>query len=337
VELATARLYTHIVHIMGGAHTLKTEIPRPVQFAMRRRLDQRLIGIVMVISGSVLWGVSGTAAQQLFQHHAMSTKWLVSVRMLSAGLLLLVMVSIRQGTQVFQIWKAKHDVLKMLWFAIIGLIGVQYSYFQSIALGNAATATFLQYLAPILVTAWVVWTQRKAPTRRQQIALGLAVLGTFLLVTNGSLHGISVSAQSITWGLISAVTLAFYTLYPGALIRRYGCATVLGWGMLVGGLVFSLYGQPWRMQVTHWNLNAVALVIFVTVFGTFFAYYLYLSSTQRITPAETSLLATAEPLSAAAAAIVWLHTRLGVATLGGGLCILLTVAVLSWQRRVKSH
>lgn len=78
---------------------------------------------------------------------------------------------------------------------------------------------------------------------------------------------------------------------------------------------------------------AAVLVGFVVIGGTLVAFYLYLTSQRYISPAETSLLACAEPLSAALAAVVWLHTPLSIGEIAGGLCIVATVAVLSWGNR----
>ena len=48
--------------------------------------SNRLKGIIMVIIGACLWGLSGTAAQQLFQYDNVSTEWLVTIRLLISEL-----------------------------------------------------------------------------------------------------------------------------------------------------------------------------------------------------------------------------------------------------------
>lgn len=61
-------------------------------------------GLSMVLLGAVLWGVSGTAAQVLFQHYGLNPGWLVTVRMSVAGLLLLAGISMRSGvTHTFEV------------------------------------------------------------------------------------------------------------------------------------------------------------------------------------------------------------------------------------------
>ncbi len=284
----------------------------------------------MVLTGATLWGLSGTAAQQLFQWDGFTPTWLVTVRMGISGILLLAITWSRLGGHAISgPWREPTQLLRLWIFALLGLLGVQYSYMASIRLGNAATATFLQYLGPALIVLYVAVHSRRWPSRRELLALSLAVAGTFLLVTNGSIHAVVVPASAVVWGLVSAVTLAFYTLFPANMMRRYGTLPIIGWAMFLGGLVCSLAAPPWRVQGQHWTMGVLLLVGFVVIFGTLLAFYLYLASTRYISATEAGLAACVEPLSAAGASVLWLHTHLGIATLLGGLSILGTVVVLN--------
>jgi drug/metabolite transporter (DMT)-like permease len=44
-------------------------------------------GIALVLTGAALWGVSGTAAQYLFQQQGFSPEWLTVVRLLLSGII----------------------------------------------------------------------------------------------------------------------------------------------------------------------------------------------------------------------------------------------------------
>jgi drug/metabolite transporter (DMT)-like permease len=292
--------------------------------------SRRYVGFLMVLIGAGLWGLSGTAAQELFQHDGFTPGWLVTMRMSISGVILLFIVGMRIGfASLFQVWKNPQNRTQIIIFSILGLIGVQYTYFTSIHLGNAATATFLQYLGPLFIMIYMSLRQRRLPSLPEGFAVLFALTGTFLLVTNGSLHSVVVSDGAIVWGIISAIALAFYTLYPGPLLRRIGSATTIGWAMLIGGLICATLTPPWQTRGQHWNLTSVYLIGFVVIFGTLIAFYLYLASTHFITPTETSVTACFEPLSAATAAVVWLHVTLGPATVIGGLLILVTVIILT--------
>ena len=329
-----------------------------------------------VLLGATLWGLSGTAAQQLMQVHGVTAGWLVAVRMLASGLLLLGGWSWRErrgaataaaaripapggGTArglarrsyprgstsgswprhgppaglmalgLMALWRDPPSRRRLLVFALGGLLGVQYSYMASIALGNAATATFLQYLGPAFVTLYEVLRWRRRPRPREWLALLLAVAGTLLLATGGALNRLSVPAGAVAWGLVSAATLAFYTLSGAALLRRWPAPLVLGWAMLLGGTGMSLAAPPWRPGHARWDGAAGLLLAFVVLGGTLLAFTLYLSSLRHLQPSQTSLLACMEPLAAAASAALLLGVPFTAPMAAGGACVLATVALLA--------
>lgn len=286
-------------------------------------------GLSMVLIGAVLWGISGTAAQVLFQHYGISPEWLVTVRMSVAGLLMLLGISVTSGLKyTFSVWKEKKDAFKLVFFGIIGLLGVQYSYFASINYGNAATGTMLQYMGPVFITIYVALSRRQVPQISQLISVFLAIFGAFLLVTNGDWHSFSISPLAVFWGIISAVTLAFYSLYPKGLLQKYGAATISGWGMLIGGIGMGLIHSPLNFSGQN-SINTWLLVSFVVIFGTLIAFYVYIASLQYISATEASVLSCGEPLSATIITVAFLHVHFGWAALLGGLSILLTVTIMA--------
>ena len=139
-------------------------------------------GAALAAAGSVLWGASGIAGQVLLQDKGVTPEWLSAARMIGAGVLLLALTA-QRGERLFPIWREK--ALSLLLFGVLGMIGVQYTYFAAIALSNAATATILQYTMPILVILWTALTERRMPGARVLAALVLAVGGVALLVTRG--------------------------------------------------------------------------------------------------------------------------------------------------------
>ncbi|WP_370589762.1 DMT family transporter [Thermoactinomyces sp. CICC 10523] len=303
---------------------------------MNALLRKRLKGIAMVIVGGSLWGISGTVAQVLFQRYGFQAGGLVTIRLLCAGILLLFWAGMKkQG--IWAVWKDPRTGLKILIFGLIGMLGVQYSYYASIQSGNAATATLLQYLGPVFITVYMALKIRQLSGKNDIVALVLAMLGTFLLVTNGSLKGLTVPLPAVLWGLVSALTAAFYTVYPGRLISRFGSVVIVGWGMLVGGIGMGLVNlnAPGRIKADMMTPHVLALVGFVVIFGTLLSFYLYLDSLRYLSPDEVGILGSAEPLSAAVMSVFCFHHIPGAFELAGGLCIISTVAILSRKKEEK--
>nr|WP_207717003.1 EamA family transporter [Clostridium beijerinckii] len=282
----------------------------------------------MVIIGAMLWGISGTAAQYLFQKKGFSPEWLVVIRLLSSGIILLLYTFMKGEQNIWKVWKSKNDALSLIFFSILGMLGVQYTYFAAIKYGNAATATILQYSSPVIITCYLAIRNKKIPELKEIIAIGLAMLGTFFIITKGNIHSISISRLALFWGIASAFAAAFYTLQPRLLLRKWGSILVVGWGMLIGGIVFSFIKQPWNCTGI-WSTNSILAIIFVVLFGTLIAFTCFLESLNYIKPTESSILSSAEPLSAAILSVLWLHEELGIAQWIGTACIITTIIILS--------
>ena len=294
---------------------------------------KRYKGIMMIIVGAALWGVSGIVAQLLFEKEGFRPGWLVTVRMMMSGLLLLLWIAARSGPrEIWQIWRHKEDRIRLIVFAVIGMVGVQYTYFVAVDRGDAATATLLQYLGPIFITVYVAWKCRRLPNRWELSALGLALIGAFLLITDGSLKGLTMPVDAFVWGIISALAAAFYTVYPVRLLARWNSAVIVGWSMVIGGAALSIFNPVWDVTGQSWSLVSASYVGFVVLFGTLVPFYLFIESLRHITATEASVLSSAEPLAAVILSCLWLHVAFGLFQGIGGVCIIATVTLLAVKK-----
>lgn len=302
-------------------------IEREGTYMQNNLVGSRGKGIMLVVTAALFWGVSGTIAQYLIEH-GFTINWLVSIRLTVSGILMLFYAHVIKKQRIWDIWKVKFDAVRLLLFSVFGMLAVQYTFFAAIEHSNAATATVLQYLAPILIVCYAAIKLRRIPKAKELIAILFAVVGTFLLVTQGSFSSLSISGTALFWGISSAVALAIYTLSPQNLLAKWGSIQVVGWSMLIAGVLFSLYHPPWKFagEITVATMTAV---VFMVIFGTLLAFNFYLASLKYITPSETSLLACIEPLSAAVLSVVWLQVKFGVVEWIGALCIIGTVTILS--------
>ncbi|WP_300675313.1 EamA family transporter [Soonwooa sp.] len=293
-----------------------------------------LKGFLFAIIAASLWGVSGTFGQFLFQQRNINVEWMITVRMLFSGFILLIYASTKKENKIFEIWHHKKDSVRLLLFSITGMLMVQYTYFAAIKHSNAATATVLQYAGPVIIAIYLAFKNKKMPRFVDFIAISFAVLGTFLLVTHGKLDSLNISATALILGLGSAVALAIYTLQPVPLLQKYDSAVVIGWGMLIGGLAFSFVKAPWSIDGV-WDQKTYLYTAFILVFGTLIPFYLYLTAVQMIGGQKSSLLASAEPLSATIIAILWLNVPFGTIDWIGSIMIISTIFLLSYEKKSK--
>jgi drug/metabolite transporter (DMT)-like permease len=293
---------------------------------------QKFSGVIMVLSSAIFWGISGTCAQYLFEQKGLDPAWLVTWRMILAGFILVIFSVTQEKKAAFSVWKKPMDILRILLFGILGMVAVQYTYFYSISLSNAATATILQYIGPVFVVGFYAIKNRKWPIMAEYAALALALTGTFLLVTHGSTDELVISEQAILWGLFSAIALAFYTIQPVGLLRTFSPSAVTGWGMLIGGFGFSLFTQPWNISGT-WDFGTWTAFAYIILFGTVLAFYFFLRAVTIIGATSASLLCCVEPLSAAVTAVIWLEVTFLAMDWIGTLLIVLTVVLLTLGKK----
>ncbi|MBQ2880498.1 MAG: DMT family transporter, partial [Anaerotignum sp.] len=113
-----------------------------------------LMGSVACIIAACLWGISGATGQYLFKFTGVTPEWVVSTRTLFVGIIMLTYLQLTRGG-IFEIWTNKEDRKDILIFSLVGMLFTQYGYFAAIKHCNAATATVLQYTAPIMIVVYL--------------------------------------------------------------------------------------------------------------------------------------------------------------------------------------
>jgi drug/metabolite transporter (DMT)-like permease len=300
-------------------------------------ITPRRIGLLMIIGGATLWGLTGPMIQWLFRHSQLSSSDYLVVRLILAGLLILSFLYFTRHN-IFSIWKSPKHFVQLIIFAILGMLGAQYVFVETVRISNAVTATLFQFLGPVLITFYVAIQSKRLPTKMQLFAVIAALLGTYFLITNGSFQNIIFSNKAVLFGILTAIGFAFYTLHPTSLIKQWGTNVIVGWGMLLGGIVLYFLNQPFRFTYIAQSLTigTFSMLVLIIMSGSI-SFILYIGSLKYLSPTETSILSSIEPLVAAIVSIVWLKESFGAYQLLGGICIVMAVIFLTMpERAVKS-
>ncbi len=284
-------------------------------------------GTALTALGAVLWAFSSACGQFLMQRKGFPPEWLASTRILLAGFLLTAIGVIKNPSGIKNIFKSWRDIIRLIIYGVLGFMLAQYSFLLGIEASNSATATVLQYTAPILIVAIVCIRSRRAPMWTETLSIILAVTGVFLLSTHGNPSELAIKKEALIWGLLAAVGMVFFSLLPSKIIPKYGSITVTGVGMLFGGIAMLFVARPWNYTV-QFDVVSVFAYIGLAVMGTTVGYTLYMQGVADIGSAKASLIASIEPVTSALFAAA-LGTMFGVFDIVGMACIIATIFILS--------
>ena len=291
--------------------------------------SKMVTGTIVTIAGGILWGVSGVCGQYMFQNKGVTAPWLVSVRLVVAGLLMLCYYFLTDREQTLAIWKSKRDRRDVIIYGLFGMLPCQYAYFQTIEWSNAGTATVIQYLGPALIVIWVCFRTKRMPTLQEITGVILAVIGVFLIATHGNPTSLALSGRALLMGLASAVSVAIYTLEPARLQKKYDTPLILAWGMTIGGVALTLISRPWTAKGIQADAEMFAALAFVIVFGTMAGFSLYMTGVKLIGSVKASLYACMEPVSSMILTVLWMKVNFTTPDLIGTLLVIATIIILA--------
>lgn len=286
------------------------------------------VGLMLTLLGGIFWGFSGACGQYIFAHCGATSQWLVPVRMISAGLILLVFCCAKNKSDIFNVWRGKKNIFVMLIFTLLGLVMCQFSYFRAIELSNAGIATVLQYLSPAMILVYMCLKNKKPPAVSEAVSISLAIGGTFLIATGGSLNSFAISEEALFWGIAAAVFLACYSLIPAPLFKVSDTPTVLGWGMLLGGIGLLPVFRPWE-TTPQLSAQLILSTAAIVIFGTVIAYAFYLEGIRIIGATKASIVSSIEPVSAAVISAVWLKSAFSLTDIIGMAMIISTIFIIA--------
>ena len=111
-----------------------------------------------------MWGLCAVAGKYVMGTQGVDPIWMVTLRLITAGLILLgIAYAKSKGKGLFEIWKDKKSVGRLLIVAVFAFAICQTSYFAAIDLSNAGITTAIQQTAPVFVLLWVLFSEKRKP------------------------------------------------------------------------------------------------------------------------------------------------------------------------------
>lgn len=124
----------------------------------------RLKGILMIVIGAMLWGMTGSITEWVLGNTELSVPFILAIRMMIAGIIILTYLAMKKE-DIITLVKTPYWRNQLVIFTILGMIGLQFTFTMAIETSNAVMATLLQFSAPVFVVLYVSFHHKKWPPR----------------------------------------------------------------------------------------------------------------------------------------------------------------------------
>jgi drug/metabolite transporter (DMT)-like permease len=199
--------------------------------------------------------------------------------------------------------------------------------------GASVAAIFVCLLSPILITLLSTRLLKEALTRKQVIGIGVAVIGTLLVVTGGTVSlfsGGDFFLGSLVL-LITPVLWATYSILGRKMIDKYDPFLVVAYITLIGGLCLIPYAlvEGSLHHIFNITFNGWLAILYLAITCSLLGYYLWFYMLKWIGAAKTSSFLFAEPLITVLFTAVFVGEEITLPILVGGVLIFMGVRVIT--------
>lgn len=255
--------------------------------------------VLLVLLAGTMWAASGTAAQHFYTQSVHIPIELTQVRLFLSSALFFLLAwwsgGLRRGVRSLR--RNPRLLVQLSIHGILGIMIVQFSYFMGIAEGDAAATTVIGYTSPAMMILYLAVRWRRLPSASETGTVVVAVAGVFLLVTGGDIGRLSVPMACIVWSLISGATFTFAMIYPVHLLRLFDRFFLLAVCMLIGGIALLPMTQVIVDVGSFFTAETWLDLLVIIGLGTIVAFFAFNLGLRWLSPEETAITATIEPVA----------------------------------------
>ena len=290
----------------------------------KRRFSMLQSAYISIISGASLWGLIALFFKFLTAC-GFSPLQIVALRVLFAAVLMTAVI-----------FKIDPKLLKIRWrdswlfigTGIFSLVFFNYCYFRSIESSSISIAVLLLYTAPVFVMLLSIFLFREKFTRCKMLAL----LSTFCgctFITGIFSSKMTLTLEAFGFGLASGIGYALYSIFSKLALRRYNTLTITAYTFYFAAIAALPMAEPLQLFTLLADLRALIGAIAIALICTVAPYLLYTRGLQDVDAGQASILATLEPLVAAAIGIFIFGESLTTAKILGMILILSSIFILN--------
>ena len=273
----------------------------------------------LAISAALLFGVSGAIASDALTD--ISPARAAQSRAMVAVVLLLPFAWYRGKLKQRGPWS-----LLVLFGA--SLTAVNVAYYEAVDRIGVGPGMTLQFLAPIMVLVWMRTAEKRSILSSAWLAAAVALVGTALIAQVW--QGSSMDLIGVGAGLAAAATFAAYLVIGERLGETMAPSGIMAYGFVISALMWAVIQPVWSFP-TDLPVRVWGELVWMGVLGTAIPFMLELRALQRASAGFVGVIATAEPVIGAVAALLMFGEKmLSVQVIG---MVLIVLSVASVQQR----
>lgn len=283
-----------------------------------------------IISGACLWGLIALFFKFL-SACGFSPLQVVTLRVLVAALLMTaIILKIDPGLLKIR-WR---DSWLFIGTGLLSLVFFNYCYFRAIDGSSISIAVLLLYTAPVFVMLLSLILFGEKFTGRKRLAL----LATFCgcgLITGIFASKLTLTAEAFAFGLASGFGYALYSIFGKLALRRYSTLTITAYTFYFATLGALPLADPRQLFTLLADWRAAAGALAIALICTVAPYLLYTRGLQDVDAGQASILATLEPLVAAAVGIFVFGEEVTATKILGMALILASIFILNTSKSTQ--
>ncbi|MBC7349526.1 MAG: DMT family transporter [Candidatus Aminicenantes bacterium] len=238
------------------------------------------------------------------------------------------------GLLAILIWQREKFNLRRggdLWLILASglLLGFHWTaFFRSVQVSTVAVGLLSYSTFPIFTVFLEPWLLR-LKFRKSYLLLALACfLGVALMVPEFRLS--NRIFLGVIWGILSGLSFSLLTIVNRVLSPRYSSLLVAFYqdGLAMIFLLPLFLSHPPSLD---FGVRDLSLLLFLGLVCTAGAHTMFIRGLRFIEARLSSLLSSLEPVYGIIFGYLWLREIPDLRTIGGGLLILASVAIISWQ------
>jgi drug/metabolite transporter (DMT)-like permease len=279
-------------------------------------------GYLKIVAAALIWGSVGVIVRTI----DLPVPVLTLYRVFFASVTIYAYIMLTRQTSILKVGGNIYRLILMGVLLTINWI----SFFYAVKLTTIANATLLTYTAPILVAVLSPYFLKERIERITIITLALSVAGAALITWPSSMGIGSKDIAGFLWAGLSALTYAGLVILAKPMTARANVVAIIFYEEITCTILLLPSLFVYHAQT---NLTSILLLFVLGAIQTALAAGLYLSGLRNVKAQHVGVFTYLDPVSAVILAAVFLNEIPNIATIIGGLLIVLSGLILVIVKR----